>query len=128
MDTATYNKEQIAPQNDSVGERIRIHRMIKNYSQEYMAFMLEISQPAYSNIERGITVLTIPRLYEIAEVLEMSVFSLMPPSKFGSGINLGRYLGTLFKLVRPNSKKLKARHELALQQGIVQRDISKKQD
>lgn len=68
----------------STGEKIRIRRLLKNYSQEYMAFMLEISQAAYSNLERDETELTIKRVYEIAEILEVSPFELMPPPKFGS--------------------------------------------
>jgi len=122
------NNNSIFPNKDSVGERIRIQREIKNYSQQYMSFMLEISQPAYSNIERGVTILTVPRLYEIAEILEISPFVLMPPSKFGTGINPGRFLRTLFKFVNPRNKRLKQRHQEALQRGIVYRDISKNLD
>ncbi|QEM03723.1 helix-turn-helix transcriptional regulator [Mucilaginibacter rubeus] len=128
MEATGFNNDHIPNHKDSVGERIRIQREIKNYSQTYMSFMLEISQPAYSNIERGTTVLTVPRLYEIAEILEISIFVLMPPSKYGSGINLGRYLNTLFKLLKPHNKRLKGKHESALAKGIVYRDISKNLD
>ncbi|MGY3212453.1 helix-turn-helix domain-containing protein [Mucilaginibacter sp. HD30] len=72
---------------ETIGEKIRIRRLTKNYSQEYMAFMLDISQAAYSNLERNETELTIRRVYEIAEVLEISPFELMPKPKFGTGIN-----------------------------------------
>ncbi|SEM74368.1 helix-turn-helix domain-containing protein [Mucilaginibacter sp. P25] len=128
MEPTGFNKDNTPHHKDSVGERIRIQREIKNYSQTYMSFMLEISQPAYSNIERGTSVLTVPRLYEIAEILEISIFVLMPPSKYGSGINLGRYVNTLFKLLKPNNKRLKGKHESALAKGIVYRDISKNLD
>ena len=73
-------------QRKSIGEKIRIQRMIKGYSQEYMAFMLEISQAAYSNLERDETEMTITRIYEISEILEISPFELMPKPKFGSVI------------------------------------------
>jgi transcriptional regulator with XRE-family HTH domain len=128
MESAALNNDNKSSNHDSIGERIRVQREIKNYSQTYMSFMLEISQPAYSNIERGTTVLTVPRLYEIAEILQISIFVLMPPSKYGSSINPGRYLSTLFKLLRPSNKKLKQKHESALAQGIVYRDISKNLD
>ncbi|MNV83727.1 helix-turn-helix protein [compost metagenome] len=52
--------------------------MIKGYSQEYMAFRLNISQNAYSKLERGETELTVRRFYEIAEILEISIDSLLP--------------------------------------------------
>ena len=97
-----------------VGEKIRIQRVIKKYSQEYMAFMLDISQPAYSKIERDETELTISRIYEIAEILEISPFTLLPPPKHGSSIAL-RYYKTIAKLRRfwnkSISKKLRERKE-----------------
>ncbi|RFZ91098.1 XRE family transcriptional regulator [Mucilaginibacter conchicola] len=70
-----------------IGEKIRIQRLTRNYSQEYMAFMLDISQAAYSNLERDETEMTIKRIYEIAEILEISPFELMPKPKFGVSID-----------------------------------------
>ena len=63
-----------------IGEKIRICRLQKSYSQEFMAFSLSISQNAYSKIEREQTELTVKRLYEIAELLNISVFELLEPS------------------------------------------------
>jgi transcriptional regulator with XRE-family HTH domain len=84
---------------NDVGEKIRLQRLTKNFSQEYMAFMLDISQAAYSKIERGETVLTLPRVYEIAEILQVSPFSFMPKPKYGTSIAL-TYYKTLGKLRR----------------------------
>ncbi|AOM75953.1 helix-turn-helix domain-containing protein [Pedobacter steynii] len=61
-----------------IAAKIRVQRMIKGYSQEYMAFRLDISQNAYSKLERGETKLTVRRFYEIAEILEISIDSLLP--------------------------------------------------
>jgi transcriptional regulator with XRE-family HTH domain len=72
---------------ETIGDKIRILRLTKNYSQEYMAFMLEISQAAYSKLERNETEFTVPRIYAIAEILEVSPFKLMPPPKHDTGIN-----------------------------------------
>jgi transcriptional regulator with XRE-family HTH domain len=83
---------------DSIGEKIRIRRLIKGYSQEYIAFMLEISQAAYSNLERDETEMTIKRVYEIAEILEMSPYELMPKPKFGGGINYVHFWHLVKKL------------------------------
>lgn len=80
-----------------VGEKIRIQRLIKNYNQEYMAFMLGISQPAYSKIERDETELTIQRVFDIAEILEINVLVLLPKPKYGSSIPLA-YYKTMAKL------------------------------
>lgn len=82
----------------NIGEKIRIHRLTRSYSQEYMAFMLDISQAAYSNLERNETEMTIKRIYEIAEILEISPFELMPKPKFGLSFNHLAFWRTINKL------------------------------
>lgn len=52
---------------------LRQHRLQKEFSQEYVAYKLNISQEAYSKIELGKTQLTIERLFEISTILEISV-------------------------------------------------------
>jgi transcriptional regulator with XRE-family HTH domain len=74
-----------------VGEKIRLQRLTKKYSQEYMAFNLDISQAAYSKIERDETELTIQRIFDIAEILEINPYTLLPKPKHGSGISLAYY-------------------------------------
>lgn len=64
-----------------IGERIRIERAKKGYSQEYMAFMLDIAQSTYSKLESEQLELSVNRLYQIAEILEVNVFDILPPSK-----------------------------------------------
>ncbi|MDB5143390.1 MAG: helix-turn-helix protein [Mucilaginibacter sp.] len=97
-----------------VGEKIRLQRLTKKYSQEYMAFMLDISQPAYSKIERDETELTIQRIFDIAEILEINPFTLLPKPKHGASIRL-TYYHTLEKLrkfwKRAKEKKLAAKKE-----------------
>lgn len=70
-----------------IHERIRFYRNQKRFSQEAIAFDLNISQAAYSRIELGETELTTSRLYEIADILEVSVHDLLPKSKYGVAIN-----------------------------------------
>ncbi|MBS7565545.1 helix-turn-helix transcriptional regulator [Mucilaginibacter sp. Bleaf8] len=113
---------------ETIGSKIRIQRLMKNYSQFYMSFMLDISQAAYSNIESDKTELTINRIYQIAEVLEISPFILMPPPKFGLGINLVHYLRTLFKFRKASARRLAGKRAEAERMGIVYRDISKNLD
>jgi len=84
----------------TIGEKIRIQRLTKGYSQEYMSYALDISQAAYSKLERDETEMSIRRIYEIAEVLEMSPFELMPKPKYGIGINQDFIRRTLYKLTR----------------------------
>jgi transcriptional regulator with XRE-family HTH domain len=82
----------------AIGDKIRIQRITKSYSQEYMAFMLDISQAAYSKLERDETEMSLRRVYEIAEILEISPFELMPKPKYGHGINQEFIWRTMNKL------------------------------
>lgn len=48
---------------------IRKEREKRNYTQQYMADSLKISQNAYSKLELGSTKITVARLFEIAFIL-----------------------------------------------------------
>jgi transcriptional regulator with XRE-family HTH domain len=61
----------------AIGERIRLLRLSKGLSQENMAIELNISTGAYSNIERGITDISVSRLYQIAIFFEIDVNDLL---------------------------------------------------
>lgn len=61
-----------------LGNALRIQRVMKGYTQEYMAEMLNISQNSYSKLERGHTMLTVKRLYEVAEILGISIQDILP--------------------------------------------------
>ncbi|MGN6638721.1 MAG: helix-turn-helix domain-containing protein [Mucilaginibacter sp.] len=64
---------------DQLASNIRKAREYRNYTQEYLAYKLRISQNAYSKIELGHTKLTVDRLFQIAEVLEFDPVSMMKP-------------------------------------------------
>jgi transcriptional regulator with XRE-family HTH domain len=68
-----------------IGEKIRLCRLQRGYSQEFMAFSLNISQNAYSKIEREQTELTVKRLYEIAGLLKISAVDLLIPEVLKAG-------------------------------------------
>jgi transcriptional regulator with XRE-family HTH domain len=61
----------------SVGQNIRQARESKFYSQEYLAAKLKISQNAYSKTELGYTSITLDRLLQIADVLEVDALDLL---------------------------------------------------
>lgn len=63
-----------------MGNRIRVLRVSRELSQENMAAELKLSIGAYSNIERGVTDISISRLYRIAEILNANVFDLLDPN------------------------------------------------
>lgn len=60
-----------------VGERIKHLREQRNYSQEYLASKLNISQRAYSKVETGETKLSVDNLLKIAETLETSINNIL---------------------------------------------------
>ncbi|MBL4676593.1 MAG: helix-turn-helix transcriptional regulator [Mucilaginibacter sp.] len=60
---------------------IRALREKRNYTQEYMAIKMQCSQNAYSKLELGYSKLTVEKLMQVAEVLEVSVAELVNPKK-----------------------------------------------
>lgn len=59
-----------------IGEKIRQARLLKGYSQENMAELLQISTTAFGDIERSKTELTISRAQKIANLLDINVLEL----------------------------------------------------
>jgi transcriptional regulator with XRE-family HTH domain len=68
--------QSISP-TELLADKIRNLRRSMEYSQEYMAFMLHISQNAYSRLENGKTPVTIDRLYEICQILQAKPADLL---------------------------------------------------
>jgi transcriptional regulator with XRE-family HTH domain len=64
----------------AIAANIRHKREYRNYTQEYLAAKLQISQNAYSKIELGYTKITVERLFQVADVLELDVADLIKPS------------------------------------------------
>lgn len=62
---------------EKLAERIRMTRLMKSLSQQNMADELGITVASYSNIERGVTELTVVRLDSIAKILGVSLLSLI---------------------------------------------------
>jgi transcriptional regulator with XRE-family HTH domain len=69
----------------AIAANIRKKRECRNYTQEYLAAKLSISQNAYSKIELGYTKITVERLFQIAEILNIDIADLIdtePPGVF----------------------------------------------
>ena len=65
----------------AVATNIRNKREELNYTQEYLAAKLNISQNAYSKIELGYTKITVERLFQIADILETDLTNLISTEK-----------------------------------------------
>jgi len=61
----------------NIGNNIKQIRELKNFSQEYIAGKIEVSQSTYSRIEKGTTPIKIDTLQRIAEVLEVDLSTLL---------------------------------------------------
>jgi transcriptional regulator with XRE-family HTH domain len=61
----------------TLGKKIRLLRHQKGWSQEDVANRLDISIPAFSKIETGITDINLSRLEQIATLFEMGVVQLL---------------------------------------------------
>jgi transcriptional regulator with XRE-family HTH domain len=59
---------------DLVLKAIRLKRLEKNYSQEYISSQLEMSQTNYGRIENGKTLLSIPIFLKMLSCLDIDVF------------------------------------------------------
>jgi len=70
-------KEVISNKIKAVAVNVRKIREYRNYTQEYLAMKLAISQNAYSKIELGYTKITLERLYQIAQILEVDLIELI---------------------------------------------------
>lgn len=70
--------ETISPLYADVGERIRLLRKRNGINQETLSDRLGYARTSLSNIERGMQRLPLDTLYEIADLLNVTIFDLLP--------------------------------------------------
>lgn len=82
----------------NIGFKIKKLRELKNYTQEYMAEKLNISQSSYARFEKEDSDITVSKLTQIADVLEVNLNDLLNfnsnyifnnYSKTTNGFNIG---------------------------------------
>lgn len=102
------------------GLRIKRIREYRNYTQQFMADKLELSQNAYCKVENGTTKLTIDRLEEIAKILDVPVENILSSEKqvFNLENNtIEKFYGYIENLHEENREFLLAQVELLKQQN-----------
>ena len=109
---------------NDIARNIRQIRELKNFTQEYMANELGLTQPAYVKIEQGLTVLKIDRLQKIADILEVDISTLLNTTNifniiFNAQTTQSGYINT-----QNNTNTI----DLELLKTIIRDEISKKQD
>ncbi|WP_131539405.1 helix-turn-helix domain-containing protein [Pedobacter nototheniae] len=70
-------EDLLALKTKNVAANIRKIREYRDYTQDYLAAKLKISQNAYSKIELGYSKLTVERLFQIAEILEVEILHVL---------------------------------------------------
>lgn len=74
-----------------LGEKIRVFRNLKGYSQEVMADGLGISTAGYGKIERNETEVTVTRLDQIASLLQVRTEDIL---SFDEKVSFHNYAGS----------------------------------
>lgn len=98
----------------TLGKKIRLLRHQKGWSQEDVARRLDISIPAFSKIETGITDINLSRLEQIAKLFDMTVVQLLT---FNDSEQQEKYISELETI----SKRLQERESevIQLQKKII---------
>lgn len=110
---------------ESVIKKIKEFRTEKGYSHEYMAHQLNMSQPAYSKIEKNETSLSVDKLYKIAEILETPVekFLEIPVKNYKQDIHNNENVTAVahqeVENLHQNNKELQEKLILTLETEIV---------
>jgi transcriptional regulator with XRE-family HTH domain len=72
-------KSEFKKRTEAIVNNIRLTRERRNYTQDYMAMKLNCSQNAYSKLELGYSKITVARLLEICEVLDVTIIDIIYP-------------------------------------------------
>ena len=70
-------EDQLTLKAKIVAGNIRKIREFRDYTQDYLAAKLNISQNAYSKIELGYSKITLERLFAISNILEVDPISVI---------------------------------------------------
>ncbi len=98
----------------TVADRIKKLREGKNYTQEYIAGKLSISQNTYSKLESGTIKLTTDRLNKIADILQVPVEELLTGETQTFNFNnshVEKFYGYIENLQEDNKENLRVLHE-----------------
>lgn len=60
-----------------IGNKLRVFRTEKGYTQEKIADLLQISQASYSNLENNIGKVDLKTIQKISEIYEIDLISLL---------------------------------------------------
>lgn len=95
---------------NTIGSKIKNIRELKNYTQEFMAKKLQMTQAGYSKVERDETDIAYSKVEEIAKILGVSTEELIAFDQqrfFNNQSNVkGNYNGIIINDMAKDVKKL----------------------
>lgn len=89
-----------------IGARIKEQRRLKGYTQEDLAEKLEVSVGYISQVERGITRISLDLLAAVSTVLECDMAVLVTGSAMNREAYMRDEIGALFGQLNPREKQL----------------------
>ena len=92
---------------NTVAEKVRVERLKQNLSQQNIADELGITAAAYSNLERGVSDISITRLFQVARILNQT------PQWFIEEMNSSK------DLFKTDVRDLNVQHDLLILQKEV---------
>jgi transcriptional regulator with XRE-family HTH domain len=98
-----------------IGKKIRMLRHQKGWSQEEVSKQLDISIPAFSKIETGVTDINISRLEQIAALFKLTVIQLLSYSEPEQDVKLNSDIDTLTKKLQERESEV-----IDLQKKIIE--------
>jgi len=101
----------------TLGEKLKKARINKNFTQEYLAEVLNVSQKTYSNFENDKSKPDFNQVEDIAKVLEVSVLDFLSGDNITINSTNGDHSGFIYqnqlpeKLIEQYEQRLKDKDE-----------------
>jgi len=61
-----------------IGDRMETYRRIRNLTQQELAYKMGCDRTTITNYEAGRTMMPVQKLYELADILEVDLYNLLP--------------------------------------------------
>lgn len=103
---------------EEIGTIIRQKRESLKISQEAVAYILNMSQAAYSKIERNETKVKVDQVYKIADYFGITLYELLPPA-LASDITGENIFGLVYHYSKLVVKKIIALFQGKRSQGEI---------
>lgn len=108
----------------TLGEKLKKARINKNFTQEYLVEVLNVSQKTYSNFENGKSKPDFSQVENIAKLLEVSVLDFLSGDNITINSTNGDHSGFIYQNQLP--EKLIEQYEQRLKDKDIEIEYLKK--